>query len=99
MGVSEPTQNRPAVIVSMQAVTADGPGGMVVLVPVSTAFGPSALRPRLSEGEGVEAASIANCVAARGVDRSRLLERRGEVEPGTLASIEAALAAILGFGA
>jgi mRNA-degrading endonuclease toxin of MazEF toxin-antitoxin module len=93
----EPTRNRPAVIVSEQAVTAEGPGGMVVLVPVSTAFRPSALRPRLAVGEGVEAASIANCVAAHGVNRSHLLRRLGEVEPRTLSSIEDALAIILGL--
>ncbi|MFI4993142.1 MAG: type II toxin-antitoxin system PemK/MazF family toxin [Solirubrobacterales bacterium] len=93
----EPGKNRPAIIVSSDRIIAGSPQEPIVVVPLSSSFPPSALRPGITDAAGVDRPSRAICGAVRGVARSRLLRRLGELPPGKLAEVERALARILGM--
>jgi mRNA interferase MazF len=93
----EPGKNRPAVVVSADPISAGTVAGLIVVVPLSSSSAPSALRPEVTDIEGVDRSSRAICRAIRGVARGRLLHRTGAVGPETLAEIEHALALILGL--
>jgi mRNA interferase MazF len=70
----------------------------VVTVPLSSSRTPSKLRPPVSSDIGIDAESAANprgIRGVRGVSRSRLLRRIGEVEPETLDAVERALRTVL----
>lgn len=94
----EPGKNRPAIVVSSDAIIAGSPADLVVIVPLSRSMVPSALRPPVSPGEGVDATSVAICRAVRGLSPSRLLRRLGRVRSETLTAIERSLAMVLGLG-
>jgi mRNA interferase MazF len=93
----EPGKNRPAVIVSVDDLSTGAPDELVVVVPLSSSSAPSALRPEVTDMEGVDRPSRAICRAVRGVARGRLLRSLGVLPPATLAEIERALALILGL--
>jgi mRNA interferase MazF len=92
----EPGENRPAVIVSVDELST-GTADELVVVPLSSSRAPSALRPEVSDVEGVDRSSRAVCRGVRAVARARLLRKLGALAPATLAEVERALALILGL--
>ncbi|HTA97889.1 MAG TPA: type II toxin-antitoxin system PemK/MazF family toxin [Solirubrobacteraceae bacterium] len=93
----EPGKNRPVIVVSDDRVIAGSPREPIVVVPLSSSVPASALRPEVTEAEGVEQPSRAVCGAVRGVARSRLLRRLGVARPTTLDEVELALMLVLGL--
>jgi mRNA interferase MazF len=93
----EPGKNRPAIVVSADRIIAGSSQEPVVVVPLSSSVPPSALRPEVTDVEGVERPSRAVCGAVRGVARSRLLHKLGVLMPATLDEVERSLALILGL--
>jgi mRNA interferase MazF len=93
----EPGKHRPTIVVSSDHIIAGTTSEPIVVVPLSSSFPPSALRPEIVGVEGVERPSRAICGAVRGLARSRLLRRLGELTPTTLAEVERALALVLGL--
>lgn len=91
----EPGKNRPAIVVSPDDLLVGGEDELVVTVPLSRSRTPSRLRPRIPATAGIDAESAAIPRGIRGVSRSRLLRRIGEVEPETLAAVERALTTVL----
>jgi mRNA interferase MazF len=93
----EPGKNRPAIVISVDELVAGVEDELFVVVPVSSSRAPSALRPQVSPGEGIDADSAAICRAVRAVSRARLVRRIGELEADTLREVEQALATVLGL--
>jgi mRNA interferase MazF len=94
----EPAKNRPAVVVSVDEQNAGATASdMIVVVPLSSSRAPSPLRPEVPASAGVDETSRAICLAVRGLTRTRLLRRLGELTPEPLAEIEYALRLILGL--
>jgi mRNA interferase MazF len=93
----EPGKNRPAVVLSADDLSTDAPDDLIVVMPLSSSSLPSALRPEVTDIEGVDRPSRAICQAIRGVARGRLLRRLGALPPDKLAEIERALALTLGL--
>jgi mRNA interferase MazF len=93
----EPGKTRPAVVLSPAGLTADSPRGLVVVVPLSSSVDPSALRPVVSDGGGIDTNSRAVPMAIRGMARARLLKRIGSVSAGELAAIGSAVSVSLGL--
>ncbi|HUN78290.1 MAG TPA: type II toxin-antitoxin system PemK/MazF family toxin [Solirubrobacteraceae bacterium] len=91
----EPGKNRPAVVISADRLSARLPHDLIVVVPLSSSLSPSGLRPEVITGEGVLRPSRAVCGAIRGIARSRLLRRLGELPPVKLAAIDHALMVVL----
>lgn len=91
----EPAFLRPAIVVSSDIVN-NGPGDLVVVVPVtSTDYG---LRShvRIPAGvSGLEHSSYARCDHVRVVSAARIRQRRSHVAPDELRAIERALRFIL----
>jgi mRNA interferase MazF len=94
----EPGKNRPAVVVSVDALFSGGEHELIVVVPISSSRSASKLRPPVSPVEGVEGESAAIPRAVRAVARRRLLRRLGALEPETLAAVEESLETVLGIG-
>ena len=90
-------KSRPAIVLSANQLHTSEPGELLVVVPLSSSSAPSGLRPEVTSEEGPERASRAICRGVRGVARSRLLRRVGEVRAATLEDVERALVAILGL--
>ncbi|HEY2334757.1 MAG TPA: type II toxin-antitoxin system PemK/MazF family toxin [Solirubrobacterales bacterium] len=93
----EPGKNRPAVIVSVDEISAGLDDELIVVVPLSSSRAPSPLRPEISPDEGVERASVAVCRGIRAVARKRLLRPVGKAKTETLREVEQALGMILGL--
>jgi mRNA interferase MazF len=93
----EPGKNRPAVVISVDELSAGTPEELIVVVPLSSSRAPSALRPEVLGIEGIDRPSRAICRGIRAVARVRLLRRLGTLTPPTLAEVERALALILGL--
>lgn len=93
----EPGKNRPAIVVSVDALSTGAPDELLVVVPLSSSRSPSALRPEVSDVDGLERPSRAICRAVRSVPRGRLLRRLGTLAPDTLTQIDQALRLILGL--
>jgi mRNA interferase MazF len=93
----EPGKNRPVVVLSSEELLIGDPGELIVVVPLSSSVAPSRLRPPIDPSSGVDDDSAAVCRAVRGIARSRLLRRLGEVNAQTLIEVEAALATVLGL--
>lgn len=91
----EPGFRRPAVVVSVDIVN-NGPGGLVVVVPVTTtAYG---LRSHVEvepEDSGLDHSSYVRCDQPRAVSTERLTSRQGMVEPSVMRKIDEALRFIL----
>lgn len=92
----EPGKNRPAIVVSVDEISAGGQDELLVVVPLSSSRAPSSLRPTVSPEEGIDTASAAICRGVRAVARGRLLRPIGKVKPETLGEVERGLAMILG---
>lgn len=93
----EPGKHRPAIVISVDHLSAGTAADLIVVVPLSSSSAPSALRPEVADIEGVDRPSRAICRAIKGVARPRLLRHVGTLPPGTLAEIEHALGLILGM--
>jgi mRNA interferase MazF len=93
----EPGKNRPAIVVSIDEISAGVEDELFVVVPVSSSRATSPLRPTVSAAEGIDRRSAAICRGVRAVSRRRFLRRIGRATPETLAAVETALAVILGL--
>ncbi|HKH17965.1 MAG TPA: type II toxin-antitoxin system PemK/MazF family toxin [Solirubrobacteraceae bacterium] len=93
----EPGKNRPAIVVSVDEISAGVEDELLVVVPVSSTRAASPLRPAVSPAEGIERQSRAVCRGVRAVTRTRFLRRIGKAKPETLREVERALAMILGL--
>lgn len=94
----EPGKNRPAIVVSVDAIATGIEDELIVVVPLSSSRAASPLRPAISPTEGIERDSVAFCRGIRAVARRRLLKRLGETGADTFREVEAALEMILGIG-
>lgn len=91
----EPAFRRPAVVVSVDLLN-NGPGGLVVVVPVtSTAYGLRSHVELDSGGSGLGHTSYARCDQLRVVSTQRLSSRRGRVGPEQIHAIDQALRFVL----
>lgn len=93
----EPGKNRPAIVVSVDEISAGVEDELFVVVPLSSSRAPSPLRPTVSPAEGIDKQSAAVCRGIRAVTRRRLLRRIGKAKPETLGEVERALAMVLGI--
>lgn len=93
----EPGKNRPAIVVSVEEISAGVEDELLVVIPLSSSRAPSSLRPSVSPSEGIDEQSAAICRGVRAVSRRRLLRRIGAAKPETLDEIGRALAVILGI--
>jgi mRNA interferase MazF len=94
----EPVKTRPAIVVSADELSTGAPGELIIVVPLSSSFAPSALRIEIEPAAGVERASRAVCRAVRAVVFSRLVRRIGSVTAEDMEQVETALTLILGLG-
>ena len=92
----EPGKNRPAIVVSVDEITAGIEDELFVVVRLSSSRAPSLLRPVVPD-QGIEEPSAAICRGVRAIARRRLLRPIGQATPETLTAVETALAAILGI--
>ena len=91
----EPGFMRPAVVVSVDIVN-NGPGGLVVVVPITTATYRLRSHVELEPGtSGLHHSSYACCDQLRVVSTARLAFRRGRIEPDRSRSIDQALRFVL----
>lgn len=87
----EPGFVRPAVVVSVDILN-NGPGGLVVVVPVtSTAYGLRSHIELETGASGLEHTSYARCDQLRVISTARLASRRGMVGSDELRAIDQAL--------
>ncbi|MDX6632083.1 MAG: mRNA interferase MazF [Solirubrobacterales bacterium] len=93
----EPGKNRPAIVMSVDDVRTGAAEDLFVVIPLSSSYAPSALRPRVSPDEGIERPSAAICQGVRALARTRLLRRVGHATEQTVGQIEESLAALLGL--
>jgi len=93
----EPGKNRPAIVLSVDAISTGLEDELIVVVPLSSSRAISPLRPRISPSEGTERDSVAVCRGIRAIARRRLLRPVGKVERETLHEVERAVAMILGL--
>lgn len=93
----EPGNNRPAMVVSVDEISAGVEDELFVVVPLSSSRAPSSLRPSVSPAEGIKEQSVAICRGVRAVSRRRMLRRAGEAKAKTIDEVEAALALVLGI--
>lgn len=91
----EPGKNRPAVVLSAHEFLVGVEHELIVVVPLSSSLPPSGIRPELGPEAGIDRSSVVICRGVRGVARSRLLRRLGEVDPEKMAEIERALGLVL----
>jgi len=91
----EPGKNRPAIVISADRTFGTENDKLVVVVPLSKSRKPSELRPHLGPETGIDHSSAAICPAMRGLSRSRLLRRLGEVGPEKMSEIEQAVEFVL----
>lgn len=91
----EPAFRRPAVVVSVDILN-NGPGGLVVVVPItSSGYG---LRSHVEldpQGSGSDHISYARCDQLRVVAAERLSSRKGLVGPEEMRAIDQALRFVL----
>ena len=91
----EPVFRRPAVVVSVDILN-NGPGGLVVVVPIASAA--YELRSHVEiepGGTGLGHISHARCDQLRTISTARLVSRRGTVGPAELSEIDRALRFVL----
>jgi mRNA interferase MazF len=91
----EPGKTRPAVILSANELLVGAADELIVVVPFSSSVTPSTLRPPVGPETGIDNPSAAICRGIRGVARSRLLRRLGEVGDEKMAEIERAIGLVL----
>lgn len=91
----EPAFRRPAVVVSVDILN-NGPGGLVVVVPVTSAFYGLRSHVELEPGRtGLDHISYARCDQLRVVSTDRLVSHRGIVQPDQMSAIDQALRFVL----
>lgn len=91
----EPGFVRPAVVVSVDILN-NGAGGLVVVVPVTSAAYGLRSHIEVEPGtSGLDHTSYARCDQLRVISTTRLASRRGMIGPGPLRSIEQALRFVL----
>lgn len=91
----EPAFRRPAVVVSVDILN-NGPGALVVVVPVTTTgYGLRSHVELEPDGSGLDHTSYARCDQLRVVSVERLSSRLGMVGPGQMRAIELALRFVL----
>jgi mRNA interferase MazF len=91
----EPGFRRPAVVVSVDILN-NGPGQLVVVVPVASAAYGLRSHIELDPGtSGLDHTSYARCDQLRVVATDRLVSPRGVIGPESLRSIEQALRFVL----
>ncbi len=91
----EPAFRRPAVVVSVDLLN-NGPGGLVVVVPVTTAAYGLRSHVEVEPGRsGLGHTSYARCDQLRVISTDRLSSRRGMVAPEQLRAVDQALRFVL----
>lgn len=91
----EPVFRRPAVVVSVDILN-NGPGGLVVVVPVTTVGYGLRSHVELEPGDsGLDHTSYARCDQLRVVSVERLSSRHGMIGPERLRAIGQALRSVL----
>lgn len=91
----EPAFRRPAVVVSVDILN-NGPGGLVTVVPVTSAAYGLRSHVELEPGtSGLGHTSHARCDQLRTLSTARLQARRGMVGPHELSAIDRALRFVL----
>lgn len=91
----EPAFRRPAVVVSVDILN-NGPGGLVVVVPITTAgYGLRSHVELESEASGLDHTSYARCDQLRVVSVERLSSRQGMIGPDQMQAIDQALRFVL----
>lgn len=91
----EPAFRRPAVVVSVDIVN-NGPGGLVMVVPITSAAYGLRSHVELEPGSsGLGHISYARCDQLRGISTDRVASRRGMVAPDQMRSIDQALRFVL----
>jgi mRNA interferase MazF len=91
----EPAFRRPAVVVSVDILN-NGPGGLVVVVPVTTTGYGLRSHVELDPGSsGLAHTSYARCEQLRVVSVERLLSRQGTADPDQMRAIDQALRFVL----
>lgn len=91
----EPVFHRPAVVVSVDILN-NGPGGLVVIVPVTTAgYGLRSHVELEPASGGLGHTSFARCDQLRVVSVDRLASRLGMINPGQMQAIDRVLRFVL----
>ena len=91
----EQAGRRPAVVVSDDAMN-DGPSGLVIVVPVTTARRGLPSHIELDDGStGLDEVSYAKCEDVKSVSERRLISCLGQTPPPALFQIEQALRFLL----
>ena len=91
----EPAFTRPAVVVSVDLLN-NGPGGLVVVVPITTAAYGLRSHVELDPGlGGLDHTSYARCDQLRVISTERLLSSRGMIGPEQTAAVDRALRFVL----
>lgn len=91
----EPAFRRPAVVVSVDILN-NGPGGLVVVVPITTVgYGLRSHVELEPEGSGLGHTSYARCDQLRVVSVERLSSRQAIIGPDQMQSINQALRFVL----
>ncbi|OBG88733.1 mRNA-degrading endonuclease [Mycobacterium sp. E802] len=91
----EPAFRRPAVVVSVDILN-NGPGGRVVVVPITTVgYGLRSHVELEPEGSGLDHTSYARCDQLRVVSVERLSSRQAIIGPGQMLAIDQALRFVL----
>lgn len=91
----EPAFRRPAVVISVDILN-NGPGDLVVVVPISSRdYGLRSHVELEAESTGLDHMSYARCDQIRVVSTGRLSSRMGMVAPGPLHAIDQALRFVL----
>ncbi len=88
-------KQRPAVVMTTDALLGTENDDLVCVVGVSSSRAASALRPRIGIESGVERDSVVLCRAVRGVAPSRLISHLGVVPEATMVEIENAVSFVL----
>jgi len=91
----EPGKTRPVVVLSSNRYLVGIDHELIVVAPLSSSLPPSALRPELSPETGIDKPSAVIPRGIRGIARSRLLRRLGEVDDERMGAIERALQLVL----
>jgi mRNA interferase MazF len=91
----EPALRRPAVVVSVDILN-NGPGGVVVVVPITTVgYGLRSHVELEPDNNGLDHLSYARCDQPRAVSTKRLSPRQGMISPEQMQAIEQALRCVL----
>jgi mRNA interferase MazF len=91
----EPAFRRPAVVVSVDILN-NGPGEVVVVVPITSAAYGLRSHIEIEEGSsGLDHTSYARCDQLRVISTARLASRRGMLAPDQMSAIDQALHFVL----